>query len=314
MTIVLMMKMMKMGMMTALHSGKDEFRFTKQREKHDRKLRHLLSKRSPVNSGSSLKDKWVMNLSSKELSALERSGLEKGLRFAIAPRKILTAEIVAAVKESISQLDDDRRHLWLSANYLILNSTKSKIMLVGTHLRLASKFFSISSNGRDLKRLEKFKYLRIFMDPTLSWKSHIKYLGKKISSRLGMLCRAQKILPQSSCITFYNAMILPLFDYCSVQLAKVTIDAITIGHSVVAPQSPVQNLGFISLSDVFSSNNLTFAYEDYQKFSLDHMEPEECKAEVIFCQMTSLCSPMGTIFGGLERLCILLSAQVVYDN
>ena len=105
---------------------------------------------------------------------------------------------------------------WISANYLILNSTKSKIMLVGTHLRLASKFFSISSNGRDLKRLEKFKYLRIFMDPTLSWKSHIKYLGKKISSRLGMLCRAQKILPQSSCITFYNAMILPLFDYCSV--------------------------------------------------------------------------------------------------
>ena len=52
-----------------------------------------------------------MNLSSKELSALERSGLEKGLKFAIAPRKIPTAEIVAAVEESISQLDDDRRHL-----------------------------------------------------------------------------------------------------------------------------------------------------------------------------------------------------------
>ena len=52
-----------------------------------------------------------MNLSSKELSALEWSGLEKGLKFAIAPRKIPTAEIVAAVEESISQLNDDRRHL-----------------------------------------------------------------------------------------------------------------------------------------------------------------------------------------------------------
>ena len=52
-----------------------------------------------------------MNLSSKELSALERSSLEKGLKFAIAPRKIPTAEIVAAVEESISQLNDDRRHL-----------------------------------------------------------------------------------------------------------------------------------------------------------------------------------------------------------
>ena len=51
-----------------------------------------------------------MNLSSKDLSALERSGLEKGLKFAIAPRKIPTAEIVAAVEESISQLNDDRRN------------------------------------------------------------------------------------------------------------------------------------------------------------------------------------------------------------
>lgn len=47
---------------------------------------------------------------------------------------------------------------WLSANYLILNSTKSKIMLVGAHQRLASKSFSISSNGCDLERLEKFNY------------------------------------------------------------------------------------------------------------------------------------------------------------
>ena len=45
-------------------SSKELQTFTKQREKHDRKLRHLLSKRSPVNSGSSLKDKWVMTTNS----------------------------------------------------------------------------------------------------------------------------------------------------------------------------------------------------------------------------------------------------------
>ena len=48
-----------------------------------------------------------MNLSPKELPALERSGLEKSLKSAIAPRKMPTVEIVAAV-ESISQLNDDR--------------------------------------------------------------------------------------------------------------------------------------------------------------------------------------------------------------
>ena len=92
-------------------SSKEQQMFTKRREKHNRKFRHLLSNRSPVNSGLSLKDKWVMNLSSKELSALERSGSEKGLKFAIALRKIPTAEIVAAVEESISQLNDERRNL-----------------------------------------------------------------------------------------------------------------------------------------------------------------------------------------------------------
>ena len=56
-------------------SSKEQQTFTKQREKHDIKLHRLLSKRSPVNSGLSLIDKWVMNFSSKEL--FERSGLEK---------------------------------------------------------------------------------------------------------------------------------------------------------------------------------------------------------------------------------------------
>ena len=65
-----------------------------------------------------------MNLSSKELSALERSGLEKGLKFAIAPRKIPTAEIVAAVEESISQLNDDRRHLVRAEVSYILRRAK----------------------------------------------------------------------------------------------------------------------------------------------------------------------------------------------
>ena len=77
--------------------SKEEQTFIKQNKKHDRKLRHFLSKRSPVSSGSSLTDKWVMNLSSKELSALEPSGLVKGLKCAAAPSKIPTAEIVAAV-------------------------------------------------------------------------------------------------------------------------------------------------------------------------------------------------------------------------
>ena len=58
-----------------------------------------------------MKDKWVLNLSSKQLSELEWRGLEKGLKFAIAPSKIPTAEIIASVEEGIFRLDDDQKHL-----------------------------------------------------------------------------------------------------------------------------------------------------------------------------------------------------------
>jgi len=41
----------------------------------------------------------------------------------------------------------------------------------------------------------------------------IDYIGRKISARLSMLCKARKVIPRESCITLYNAMILSLFDY-----------------------------------------------------------------------------------------------------
>ena len=75
---------------------------------------------------------------------------------------------------------------------------------------------------------------------------------------------------------------------------------------------------FILLYDVFSSKNLNLPYEDYQRFSFDHMEPDECKAEFRFWKNdiplladalqipADLVCSQGTIFVGLEGLCIYL--------
>ena len=68
--------------------------------KYYKKLFRLLGSKSPEHSDSNLKKRWVVNLSSKELTELERKGLEHGLNFAIDPNRIPTAEIVASVKEA----------------------------------------------------------------------------------------------------------------------------------------------------------------------------------------------------------------------
>ena len=67
-----------------------------------------------------------------------------------------------------------------------------------------------------LERVYVFKYLGVILDPSLTWNNHIDYIAKKISSRLGLLRKARNISPKQACVILYNAMILPLFDYCCV--------------------------------------------------------------------------------------------------
>lgn len=70
-------------------------------------------------------------------------------------------------------------------------------MLVGTHQRIASaENLVIDINNTHLERVNNFKYLGVLLDHTLSWKDHVEYIGNKISSRLGMLRRARKVLPK----------------------------------------------------------------------------------------------------------------------
>ena len=61
-------------------------------------------------------------------------------------------------------------------------------------------------------RVYSFKYLGVVLDPCLSWNDHVDLIASKISSRLGML---QKVIPRDGCITLYNSMVFPIFDYCS---------------------------------------------------------------------------------------------------
>ena len=101
---------------------------------------------------------------------------------------------------------------WLHANFLILNLEITKIMLVGTHQRIAEADDVVIeiSNSR-LERVDKFKYLGVLLDNTLSWKPHIEYIGNKLSSRLGIPCRSQarKVLPKPTCQMLYNTLVLP---------------------------------------------------------------------------------------------------------
>ena len=75
------------------------------------------------------------------------------------------------VQASEAALSQDLDHVvgWLNQNYLMLNHSKTKVMLMGTHQKLSSvQSFTVSVNDKDLERVYKFKYLGVILDPCLT--------------------------------------------------------------------------------------------------------------------------------------------------
>ena len=65
---------------------------------------------------------------------------------------------------------------WFWSNYLMLNVSKTKIMLIGTHQRLyVVDTFLVATDNASLERADTFKYLGVTMDETLPWKEQLAY-------------------------------------------------------------------------------------------------------------------------------------------
>ena len=82
----------------------------------------------------------------------------------------------------------DLKHVieWLNNNFLYLNYSKTKVMLTGTHQRLALVNSFTVRAGDTVPSRVYLKYLGVMLDPYLSWNDHIGYIGRKISAKLGM--------------------------------------------------------------------------------------------------------------------------------
>ena len=120
--------------------------------------------------------------------------------------------------ESKLNSDLDKIKIWLEANRLSLNVSKSEFMLVGSSPRLFSliKTPKIQLGNVPIKQVEFTKSLGVTIDETLSWDKQVDCICAKISKAITGLKLARPFVPQHVLILIYNALVLPLFDYCDV--------------------------------------------------------------------------------------------------
>ncbi len=105
---------------------------------------------------------------------------------------------------------------WCSKNNMIINPKKTTSMLIGT----AKRKHSINTNlcihlgDHIISQVDQQKLLGVNIDQYLDWKLQIDQICKNISSRLFLFSKVKKYLDKRCRILFFNAYILPIFDYC----------------------------------------------------------------------------------------------------
>ena len=79
----------------------------------------------------------------------------------------------------------DKVNLWLKADKLSLNVTKTKCMFF--HKRKTLPPINLSINNAKVENVIKFNYLGFMLDECLSWNAHIEMIGIKISKAIGII-------------------------------------------------------------------------------------------------------------------------------
>ena len=105
---------------------------------------------------------------------------------------LLSDKTEAEINKAINH-DANLLHTWLCNNGLILNSNRGKteFLIFGTAARRKKieNEIIIEINSKPISNTDKYKYLGIHLDPSLTLTDHVHKVCKKASSRLGLLRR-----------------------------------------------------------------------------------------------------------------------------
>ena len=67
-----------------------------------------------------------------------------------------------------------------------------------------------------LDQVNSFKYLGVYLDPTLSWKDHLTHVRNSVNRKIGLLYRTRSFLKGDTLNTIYQSVVLPSLEYCDV--------------------------------------------------------------------------------------------------
>ena len=120
----------------------------------------------------------------------------------------------------ITQLETNLQHalnllrIWCRQNGMVLNTDKTKVMLITSkqkRLSTHNPVLSLTYSDIDIKMTHADKILGVHVDDNLMWNNHFQHVSKKISTYLWLLSKIRFYLSVEHRLVFYNAYIKPHF-------------------------------------------------------------------------------------------------------
>ena len=199
-------------------------------------------------------------------------------------------EIINADLQKISE--------WFKANKLIVNPSKSNIIIIPPKLNHLPVTIKTYLNNTLIPQTSAANYLGITINTDLKFRNYIVLIELKISRTIGMLSKLRQFLPQSALLKIYYTLIhsqlmygLPIWgstfpSYINKlkSLQNKVVKTIGGGSSLESPTKFFNNFSILKLSDLFKmevakivhshfTNNLPSKF--FTQKNPPHVQPEQ---------------------------------------
>ena len=124
-------------------------------------------------------------------------------------RPIQSQEDYHHLQDDIVMIED-----WVYSNYLTLNPTKCKYMVV-SRKRCPSAPVSLMLSGTEMEKVDCFKYLGLLLSSDMSFGKHIESICSKARKIIGLLYRRFNRANSDTLLQLYLAMVRPHLEYAS---------------------------------------------------------------------------------------------------
>ena len=126
-----------------------------------------------------------------------------------------TGNSIVELNNTMQKCVDDIQE-WYEQNKLVINRSKSNVMLVTTRqmfYHMVDKELNVLIDNQKLLQCTSMTYLGVEIDNILSWNAQTNDVCKKLVFIISRLSRLKMVLPRYLLMSIYTSIIQPRIDY-----------------------------------------------------------------------------------------------------